>query len=112
MRCAGQGEYGDGACPVGAVASEVITKNNPNLVAAVKMPLRVQAASQEPPLPMLVQVNNGMDYAAVKAECVALEERIKYLDSLARQPQSGQTQDWIRSERKKARDPQFGVRCF
>ena len=112
-KCIVQGKvsYGDGACPVGAIASGVITKNNHNLVAAVKMPLPVQAATQEPPLPMSAQVNPALDYAAIKAECVALEERIKYLDSLARQPQSGQTQDWIRSERKKARDRQFGIRC-
>lgn len=112
-KCVVQGNvsYGDGACPVGAVASGVVTKNNHNLVAAVKMPLPVQTATLEPPLPMSAQVNPGLDYAAVKAECVALEERIKYLDSLAHQPQSGQTQDWIRSERKKARDRQFGIRC-
>ena len=112
-KCVVQGKvsYGDGACPVGAVASGVITKNNHNLVAAVKMPLPVQAAIQEPPLSMSAQVNPGLDYAAVKAECVALEERIRYFDSLARQPQSGQTQDWIRGELKKARDRQFGIRC-
>lgn len=112
-KCVVQGKvsYGDGACPVGAVASGVITKNNLNLVAAVKVPLPVQATTKEPPLPMSAQVNPGVDYAAIKAECVALEERIKYLDSLARQPQSGQTQDWIRSERKKARDRQFGIQC-
>ena len=112
-KCVVQGKvsYGDGACPVGAVASGVITKNNHNLVAAVKVSLPVQATTKEPPLPMSAQVNPGVDYAAIKAECVALEERIKYLDSLARQPQSGQTQDWIRSERKKARDRQFGIQC-
>ncbi len=112
-KCVMQGKvsYGDGACPVGAAASGVITKNNHNLVAAVKMPLPVQDTTQEPHLPMSAQVNPSLDYAAVKAACVALEERIKYLDSLARQPQSGQTQDWIRGERKKARDRQFGLRC-
>lgn len=112
-KCVVQGKvsYGDGACPVGAVASGVITKNNHNLVAAVKVPVVVQAPTQESPSQMIAQVNPGVVYAATKEECAALEERIKYLDSLARQPQTGQTQDWIRGERKKARDRQFSIRC-
>lgn len=43
--------------------------------------------------------------------CARLSERVKYLDSLARQPQSGQMQDWISGERKSARDQQFRLRC-
>lgn len=43
--------------------------------------------------------------------CKALDERIEHLDSIARQPQSGQMQDWLRGERKQARDRQFALRC-
>lgn len=43
--------------------------------------------------------------------CARLTERVSYLDSMARQPQSGPTQDWIRGERQKARDQQFRLRC-
>lgn len=46
-----------------------------------------------------------------RADCLALDERVAYLDTLARQPQSMSTQDWIRSERSKARDRQFGLKC-
>ena len=46
-----------------------------------------------------------------QAECKALDARITYYDSMARQPQSAQTQDWIAAQRKKARDRQFGLRC-
>ena len=46
-----------------------------------------------------------------QAECKALDARIAQYDSMARQPQSGQTQDWIAAQRKKARDRQFGIRC-
>jgi len=45
------------------------------------------------------------------AECTALKDRIVYLDALARQPQSGQTQDRIRDEKKQVRDRQFRLRC-
>lgn len=47
----------------------------------------------------------------VNAECKALDERVTQLDAMARQPQSGQMQDWIRGERKTARDRQFALRC-
>lgn len=45
------------------------------------------------------------------AECKALEARITQLDNMARQPQTGQMQDWIRDQKSKARDRQFGLRC-
>lgn len=46
-----------------------------------------------------------------KAECKALDKQIAHWDSMARQPQSAQTQDWIREQRKQARDRQFALRC-
>lgn len=45
------------------------------------------------------------------AECKALEARITQLDNMARQPQTGQMQDWIRDQKSKARDRQSGLRC-
>jgi hypothetical protein len=44
-------------------------------------------------------------------ECKWLDERIRHLDSMARQPQSASTQDWISKKRKEARDRQFRLRC-
>lgn len=56
--------------------------------------------------------SRGQDqHAARKAECAALDARVQHLDSMARQPQGAQTHDWIRGERKKARDRQFEIRC-
>jgi len=46
-----------------------------------------------------------------KSECMLLDSRVNELDAMARQPQSGATQDWIRAERQKARDRQFALRC-
>lgn len=44
-------------------------------------------------------------------ECKALAAQVTNLDAMARQPQSGQTQDWITSEKRKVRDRQFQLRC-
>jgi hypothetical protein len=49
--------------------------------------------------------------ASNKLACQSLDQRVNHLDALARQPQSGQMQDWIRSERQKARDEQFRLHC-
>jgi hypothetical protein len=46
-----------------------------------------------------------------QAECTALDARVLSLDDLARQPQSAQTQDSIRDQRKMARDRQYALRC-
>lgn len=46
-----------------------------------------------------------------KVECEALNKYIEQLDSMSRQAQSGQMQDWIRQERQKARDRQFHILC-
>jgi hypothetical protein len=49
--------------------------------------------------------------AASGAECRALDARVAQLDAMARAPQSAQTQDWLREQRRAARDRQFAIRC-
>lgn len=44
-------------------------------------------------------------------ECDQLDAHVRHLDAMARQPQSGAMQDWIRGERQTARDRQFRLRC-
>ena len=46
-----------------------------------------------------------------RGACDALAQQIQHWDALARQPQSAQTQDWIRVERHKTRDRQWSLRC-
>lgn len=60
-------------------------------------------AIQSAPMPAAVPSN--------QAECQRLDKEVERLDAMARQPQSGQMQDWIRGERQKARDRQFALRC-
>ena len=48
---------------------------------------------------------------AVKEQCVLLNERVAMLDSMGRAGSRYYDLDWVRSERKKARDEQFKLRC-
>lgn len=48
---------------------------------------------------------------AVKVQCVLLNERVAMLDSMGRAGSRYYDLDWVRSERKKARDEQFKLRC-
>lgn len=82
------------------------------------MPFKQQVAlaeQQRRPAPApTTTVNTVAEPSAAQqhqAECRSLDARVNHLDSLARQPQSGAMQDWIRGERKQARDRQFGLRC-
>lgn len=45
------------------------------------------------------------------SECLALAERIRALDAWARQPQSGQMQDWIRAERMTVMSRRAALHC-
>jgi hypothetical protein len=49
--------------------------------------------------------------AGNQGECAALDARVAELDVMARAPHTAQMQDWLRGERKKARDRQFALRC-
>ncbi len=46
-----------------------------------------------------------------QAQCQALEERIRHLDSMGRAGSQHHDLEWVRSERKKARDGQFRLQC-
>nr|WP_206041545.1 DUF4124 domain-containing protein [Acidovorax sp. SRB_14] len=45
------------------------------------------------------------------AECSALDERVKMLDSMGRAGSRYYDLDWVRRERKETRDQQFRLRC-
>jgi hypothetical protein len=49
--------------------------------------------------------------SGAQAECSALDAQVQHLDSLARRPQSGQSQDHIAAQRRRARDRQFQLKC-
>lgn len=58
------------------------------------------------------QANTSRSAAPSKAHlCAELDQRIKHLDSRARQPLSGPEQDRITKERRAVRDQQFRLPC-
>jgi hypothetical protein len=71
---------------------------------------RRQAISETVPAPA-APVGAESAAAASGAECRALDARVAQLDAMARAPQSAQTKDWLREQRRAARDRQFAIRC-
>lgn len=107
----GRTSYTDDSCNPAAKTSQLVIKENHNLVSAVRVPLSIPEEQPAPQYSSFAQTLPDNDNAAKKSECKALDERIKYLDAFARQPHGGQTQDWIRDERKKTRDRQARIPC-
>ena len=103
--------YGDAACPKGSASSQLTLRANHNLMAAVRPQAPRPAEPPEEPAVAVAQTHSGDDAAVKKAECRSLDTQIERWDAMARQPQSAQTQDWIKDERKKARDKQFRLSC-
>lgn len=108
----GTTSYGDAACAQGAKSTQVITKANHNLLAGLT-PAQMAAANQIKAAPPAVPYVNDSPRAAVSNadECKSIDAEITQLDAMARQPQSGQMQDWISQQRKERRDRQFRIRC-
>ena len=69
---------------------------------------RAQAIASEQVVPVATRPIGGK---ANTGECQALDERVNWLDSLGRIGGGGYTMDWIREERRKARDRQFRIGC-
>lgn len=108
----GKTSYGDGPCLGGAVATHVATRADHNIMMPVHVAVNIETEPTFSPAHIVIaQSISPPDHVAKKSECQLLDTHIKYLDSMSRQPQSGQTMDWIRDERKKARDRQFRISC-
>ncbi len=56
-------------------------------------------------------INNSSIGSSTESVCKALAAEITNYDSMARQPQSGQMQDWIAEQKRAARTKQFGLHC-
>ena len=111
-RCvqAGRTTFTDGDCAPGAQASELRVQRDLNLAdGAAHLPrARPQRAPQAAAAPGGNAARVGIDR---RSECAALARHIDRLDAQARQPQSGQMQDWISERRHQARGRQFQLRC-
>ena len=108
----GKTSYGDGPCASDAVAAQVTTRADHNIMAPVRVAVSTTTETTYSSAPVLTAQNSApSDYAAKKIECQTLDSHIQNLDSMSRQPQGAQMMDWIRDERKKARDRQFRIPC-
>lgn len=108
----GKTSYSDRGCAPTAVATPVHARTDLNLMDAPRPPSEPPAqalvASPYPPVAAIPGNSPQPDTATL---CKQLEAQISYWDDMARQPQTGQTQDWIRSQRQRARDAQFRIPC-
>lgn len=107
----GQVIFTDSQCPGGSKSSSV-TVNIAN-VGTVAPPLTPTAT---PRIQQQVVTNASNSETVSNAsprnsECTYLEEQIKQIDAMARQPLSGQSQDVLSAQRKKFRSRQFELRC-
>ena len=110
----GKTSYSNQGCPEGVQGQAVAIHKSQGIVSPPKETLAEltamrQAAEQAQSVQRqeriaLVGASNG-------AECADLDKRIAHLDAMARQPQSGQMQDWIKEHRKAVRDRQFAIHC-
>ena len=80
----------------GRTITRTTTRNGNSVTNTIDNPLPVQRASTQP--------NKA-------TTCADNASYIKQLDSMARQPQSGETQDWIKAEKAKTRSSMFAARC-
>ena len=119
IKCTAGGKtmYSDTPCPIGALATAVQITQAPPVppqpLRSAPPPTQTPANWPQPPI-VIVQAPQTpvVDPSAMRQlECKALDDEIKRLDSWARQPNSGQTQDLIRDRRKRARDRQFEIHC-
>jgi hypothetical protein len=70
-----------------------------------------RAAETAPQRNVVVQQGQATSAAGRQAECASLDAQITQWDAMARHPQSGQMQDWITAQKRKARDRQFQLKC-
>lgn len=106
--------YSDEKCPAGASTHRVQLHDTAGVVSppkAVLSELTAQRIAIENAQIQSLQQPAALPVQSKKVECDAIDKRIEWLDSMARQPQSAPTQDWIRQERRHARDRQFAVHC-
>ncbi|APW35800.1 hypothetical protein RD110_00025 [Rhodoferax koreense] len=108
----GRTTYSDGPCPDGAKAEQLAVRPDVNLmqasVLAQATPIR---SALPPPAPAPVVIPAPPPDADKAATCSGLARYIEDLDAWARQPQSGEMQDWITARKREARDRQFRLKC-
>jgi hypothetical protein len=116
VSASGKATYSDGPCPAGSVASTVRLRRDLNLADGMSVEAReasnrsnaVLAAQQQASQRLVAQ---GAGSTMAEGQCSGLDAHIKWLDTMARQPQAISTQDRLRNERQQTRHQQFRLGC-
>lgn len=105
--------YSNEACPKGAKVQAVQLHDTAGVVSPPKEELADltarRVASEQVYSQRLQQVS--VLESSKKAECDELGKYIEWLDGMARQPQSGQMQDWIKERKAATQSRQYALHC-
>jgi hypothetical protein len=112
----GQTVYSDSACGTAAATKRLVLADSSSGFASPPKErledLTAKRAASEQAYQRTIQAQPAEIYVDTrKAECDRLGKHIEWLDALARVPQSGQSQDWIRTEKSRAQTRQFDLHC-
>jgi hypothetical protein len=115
-KCAINGKtvYSDQGCPDGAKGRTVALHDSAGIVSPPKenlAELTAKRKASEQAYTLQLQQQVASIGSSNRFECEELDKRIASLDAMARQPQSGGMQDWIKDQRKAVRDRQFAIHC-
>lgn len=106
--------YSNEGCPDGASGRTVAIHDSEGIVSPPKenlADLTAKRKTSERAYALQAQQQVASIGPSNATECAELNKRIESLDAMARQPQSGSMQDWIKDQRKAVRDRQFAIHC-
>lgn len=114
MKCIENGRvtYGDGACNGELVEVPIDTGNNVIKPDRQTLEYTARPRQPEPPPAPAATISRGAPPTRTSpTECQAIDAQIAAIDAQARQPQSAQTQDYLKDQRAKLRSRQNDLRC-
>jgi hypothetical protein len=111
----GQVIFTDRDCPSGAKETSVTVNmaNMGTVAPQVQQPAPVPVQQRNVVTTTTTYTTNGSaaNVSGRAAECAYLDIRIKQIDSMARQPLSGQAQDGLSAEKARLRSKQYELHC-
>lgn len=106
--------YSNEACPKGAKVQAVQLHDTAGVVSPPKeelADLTARRIASERVYSQRSQQQVSVLESSKKAECDELGKYIEWLDGMARQPQSGQMQDWIKERKAATQSRQYVLHC-
>lgn len=110
----GKTSYTNKACPTGAKTHQVELHDTAGVVSPPKevlADLTARRIASEQAYSQHLQQQASLSVQSKKTECEQLLKHIDWLDGMARQPQSGQMQDWIKVRKVETQSRQYTIHC-